>query len=584
MSNTLSPPQPSIVPLFSGAPPEVTLRPGSKRRRIPCLSITLLAWSVRLSATINFAASLLRHEPRLIYWLGAWVPFEISEGRRILMLLTSVLLMILASGLERGKRTAWGLTMMALAMAPILHLGRAVVWPQALLNLALIGFLLFHHRQFVALSDQRSVRSALIVCPLLLVALLTFGTIRLRALEKQTTGDHTPVGCLQTASELVLVQNTDTQRALTPHARHLFSDLRVGGASIGLIALLLTLRPVLLRWKAPLDQRENVRKLIEEFGRDPFDSYALLEDKSYFFTEDGQVVIPYVLSSNLAVALADPIGPPVLRPKAIAEFTHYCRGQDWEPVFYEISENSLPLFKREGFSTFKIGEDARLRADQYRLKGSAFQNLRTACNRAHKLGIRFRWYQAIDGIDELLESQLNELSGRWLEAKKAGEMSFDMGAFSLQEIRERGAGVAVDAGGRPLAFATWRPFAQGRGKALDLMRAAPEARNVMDFVLVESILHFQRQGITDVSLGNAPLANVSHDASRAVAEDKVVQFLFENLNRVYGYKSLFEFKRKYRPEWRGRYVAYRRGVNLPMVGLALVRVHAPEGIWKFLVG
>ena len=64
----------------------------------------------------------------------------------------------------------------------------------------------------------------------------------------------------------------------------------------------------------------------------------------------------------------------------------------------------------------------------------------------------------------------------------------------------------------------------------------------------------------------------------------MVRFLFENLNRIYGYKSLFEFKRKYRPQWQGRYVAYRRGVNLPMIGLALVRVHAPEGILKFLIG
>jgi lysylphosphatidylglycerol synthetase-like protein (DUF2156 family) len=62
----------------------------------------------------------------------------------------------------------------------------------------------------------------------------------------------------------------------------------------------------------------------------------------------------------------------------------------------------------------------------------------------------------------------------------------------------------------------------------------------------------------------------------------MVQFLFENLNHIYGYKSLFEFKRKYRPQWRGRYVAYRRGVHLPLASLALVRVHALAGIWKFL--
>jgi lysylphosphatidylglycerol synthetase-like protein (DUF2156 family) len=162
-------------------------------------------------------------------------------------------------------------------------------------------------------------------------------------------------------------------------------------------------------------------------------------------------------------------------------------------------------------------------------------------------------------------------------------MSFDMGAFSLEDLRRDGAAIALDPMGKPIAFATWRPFAQGQGRALDLMRALPEARNVMDFVLIESISHFNSLGISRVNLGLAPLANTEKSPSRLVAEDKAVQFIFENLNYIYNYKSLFEFKRKYRPDWRGRYVAYRRGVHLPLVGLALVRVHAPLGIWKFFI-
>jgi lysylphosphatidylglycerol synthetase-like protein (DUF2156 family) len=113
------------------------------------------------------------------------------------------------------------------------------------------------------------------------------------------------------------------------------------------------------------------------------------------------------------------------------------------------------------------------------------------------------------------------------------------------------------------------------------MRHLPEARNVMDFVLVESIFHLQSRGVDEINLGLAPLAHTEAIPSQLVAEERVVQFLFENLNHIYGYKSLFEFKRKYRPEWHGHYVAYRRGVHLPMVGLALVRVHAPEGLLRF---
>ena len=547
-------------------------------------SIVLLAWSVRLAAAVNLIASMLRHEPKLIYWLGSWVPFEISEGRRILMLLTSVLLFVLASGLERGKRAAWLMTIGVLTLAPILHLGRAVVWPHALLNLGVIGFLVLHHRYFVARSDQRSVRTALIICPLMLAGLLIFGTVRLQVLHKQTSGDHSLVGCLQTSGELALVQNTDTQQALTGHATHLFSVLRVGGMSIALAGLFLILRPVLMRNNSTARERARVAALVSHYGVDTLDVFSLLNDKSYFFAANGRAVVPYVLSSNLAVALGNPIGHQALREAAVAEFAAFCRRQDWEPVFHQVTRDLAPCYEAAGFSLFKIGEEALIQPDHFQLKGREFQNLRTACNRAHKLGIRFVAYPGGTECDEALEEQLGDISKRWLNHKKGQEMTFDMGAYAPEDIRARGAHVAIDSTGKALAFATWRPYAQGRGRTLDLMRSLPEARNVMDFILAESILHFREEGVDEVNLGSAPLANVQSDLPGLTAEETVVRFLYENLNRIYGYKSLFEFKRKYRPQWKGRYVAYRRGVNLPLVGLALVRVHAPEGIVKFLIG
>jgi phosphatidylglycerol lysyltransferase len=331
------------------------------------LGVVTLAWMIRLSAAFNLVAALLRHEPRLIYWLGTWVPFQISEGRRFLMVLTSVLLFVLASGLVRGKRAAWLLTIGALSIAPALHLGRAVIWPQGLVNLALIGFLLSQHRYFTARSDQVSVRTAVIIWSVITAALLTFGTVRLHALHKQIDGDLSWTGCLQTAAELVLVQNTRTQAALTDHAHHLFSILRLGGTGASILGLVLILRPVLLRRRASPEQRERARGLIESYDQDPLHAFALLGDKCYFFAAEDRAAIPYVLSGNMAVALADPIGHPALRSRAILEFVNFCRKQDWEPVFYEATAGSVRAYEEAGLSVFKVGEEARLRADTFRL-------------------------------------------------------------------------------------------------------------------------------------------------------------------------------------------------------------------------
>jgi phosphatidylglycerol lysyltransferase len=197
------------------------------------------------------------------------------------------------------------------------------------------------------------------------------------------------------------------------------------------------------------------------------------------------------------------------------------------------------------------------------LKGSKFQNLRTARNKARKKGKVLCWYQPGDGpFNYGLEAQLKLLSDEWLKKKQGTEMTFDLGSFDLERIRKDGVAAIFNAEGKLEAFATWLSYRQGRGRCLDLMRSYPEPKGVMDFLIVESIDHFKGLGVEEVSLGNAPLANAEQDPCLYGREEKAVKFLFERFNRYYGYKSLFEFKKKYQPSWQGRYLGFRPNVIL----------------------
>jgi phosphatidylglycerol lysyltransferase len=136
--------------------------------------------------------------------------------------------------------------------------------------------------------------------------------------------------------------------------------------------------------------------------------------------------------------------------------------------------------------------------------------------------------------------------------------------------------------------AAWTPLLHGcptnrrTGRSLDLMRSRSDAKGVMDFLIVESIDHFKAMEVEEVSLGNAPLANIEENVKGYRREERAVKFLFENFNRYYGYKSLFEFKKKYQPIWQGRYLGFRPNTNLLLIGLALVRVHMPQGLMRIL--
>jgi lysylphosphatidylglycerol synthetase-like protein (DUF2156 family) len=394
-----------------------------------------------------------------------------------------------------------------------------------------------------------------------------------------------PAVIARAATGLVLFQNLAAEGHHSKRAQRAFEGVQFGSLAVILGTLLLVFRPVLGRRGTAPGEEERVRGLISRHGKDPMDVFALLPDKRLFFHDSGcaggQSVVAYGLWRNYAVALAEPIGPEETRGEAMNAFRRFCSEQDWHAAFYCCHERNREGWERSGWHGLQVAEDARIALPGFELKGGEFQGLRTALNHARKVGWSFRWY---DGkpVDHGLEAQMKLVSDGWLAAKGGTEMAFDLGAFSFASLRRDGCACVVDEEGRLLAFATWLPYALGSGRVIDLMRSAQGARGAMDFLILESIALFRTQGVGEVSLGNAPLAKVPEQGEATTAGDRVVRYLFDHLNQIYGYKPLFEFKKKYHPRWEGRYLVFERRAHLPSLGAALVRLHAPQGLLRIL--
>lgn len=546
-------------------------------------SVRVLSWAVTTMGWVNLLEAILVKPPGVIAWMEQWLPLGVSEKSRILLLLSGLVLLFLARGLRRHKRLAWLVALIMLGASVVLHLSRAFDWHHAVAAAVLLVPLIRWRAEFVAQSDASSLRLAWIMAPVLALTLFVYGAIGLHQYsELGYFGEALTWGeCAEGSVAALFAQKSEFDRDGGRAVRGFLANLRGGGLLGGLLVVLLLLRPVLAR-RMPLateEERDRLRRLIELRGDDPMSGFALLPDKRCFFTGEGdqEAVVAYSLWRKFAVVLADPICTPSARPHAIREFSAFCKRQDWEPVFYCSHVSYRGLYEEAGFITFKVGEDARLTVADFRLDGGRFQNLRTARNKARKAGLEFQWYEASTGIDHGLEAQLQVISQQWLAQKTGGEMTFDLGSFSIVGLREHGAAIVRNPEGRIETFSTWLPYAQGRGRCLDIMRGRNEFRDVMDFLIVETIDHFKELGVEEVSLGNAPLANVDAEGPLESRQERAVKFLFDNFDQIYGYKRLFDFKRKYQPQWQGRYLAYRPQVPLAMVGLAVAGVHLPRG-------
>jgi phosphatidylglycerol lysyltransferase len=543
----------------------------------------LVAWFVATIGLIDIFEAFLPKEPGVFEWLEQFLPIDISESSRIGMYLSGICLLGIARGVWRRKRAAWWIAVVLLSLTAILQLFRGPDFHHAIPTAVILGLLIWRRRDYIAESDRGSIRWALIIGIPLFIGVFVYAVFGLMHLRGQVTGRGHIAGAVQTALELIFLQSTDSEIATTPRAANFFIQVSAGGMFCGLIMVVLLLRPVFERRVTSSTSLARARKIIAEYGCDPLDEFALLPDKRFFFAPSDRSFFAYALWRNFAVCLVGPIGPSEEWLSATRDFVRFCAAQDWQPVFYFARSELRPIFSQSGLKSFKVGEDAPLSVTDFSLKGGKFQNLRTACNKARKEGKELRWYQPGDGpFDYGLEAQLKIISDEWLRAKQGTEMAFDLGSFNLQQIRKRGVATIFDADSRLEAFATWLPYKQGSGRSLDLMRSHSSAKGIMDFLIVESIDHFRDLGVEEVSLGNAPLANVEQNRQLYGREEKAVRFLFEKFNRYYGYKSLFEFKKKYQPIWQGRFLGFRPNANLLLIALALVRVHLPQGLIRIL--
>ena len=582
--------RPSAVEMDEIAPKETSLerqvqltnefqRESQHHRRL----VHGVAWFVAFIGLLNIVEAIFPNEPGVVDWMEQFLPMDIAESSRLGTYLTGFCLLAIARGVWRRKRAAWWVALVLLSLTSVLHLVRGLDYRHTILALVSIGLLIWRRKDFVAQSDRVSIRWALIIGIPLFIGAFLYGVIGVFLLKGQVVGRNDLFGAVLTSLELIFLQATDTQIAITPQAASFFDQVSAGGMISGLVIVLLLLRPVLQRAQKPHVDYNRIREIIDRHGCDPLDEFALLEDKSYFFTADNESFFAYALWRNYAVCLVGPIGPAEAWASATSEFLEFCSVQDWQPVFYCARAELRPAFSQCGLRSFKIGEDARLSVTDFNLKGGKFQNLRTACNKARKEGKRLQWYEPGDGpLDHGLEAQLKVLSDAWLHEKQGTEMTFDLGFFNLVQIRKNGVAALFNAEGRLDAFATWLPYKQRTARSLDLMRSRSDAKGVMDFLIVESIDHFKAMEVEEVSLGNAPLANIEENVKGYRREERAVKFLFENFNRYYGYKSLFEFKKKYQPIWQGRYLGFRPKSNLLLIALALVRVHMPQGLMRIL--
>jgi phosphatidylglycerol lysyltransferase len=321
---------------------------------------------------------------------------------------------------------------------------------------------------------------------------------------------------------------------------------------LGGYALFRLLRPArfLQRTDEPVEE-SRLLELVHASG-DGAANLALLGDKRLFFNESRRSFIMYAVSGRTWVAMGDPIGPAADHEELIWRFLEEADRYGCRPAFYEISPETLPAYIDAGLGLSKLGEEARVSLEGFSLEGGPRAGLRQSHRRGQRDGLSF--YIAPPAEYPQRQARLREISDEWLTAKRVAEKGFSLGFFDDDYLRHFPIALVLHEG-RPVAFANlWE--SQGREElSVDLMRHADAApRSVMDFLFIELMLWGKAQGYAWFNLGMAPLAGL--EAHRlAPAWHKLGRLVYRLGAEFYNFDGLREYKDKFAPQWRPRYLA-----------------------------
>lgn len=517
-------------------------------------------------AFVNLVSAVTPVTGRRLLLLEEILPMEVRQGTHLATALAGFGLLVLASGIWRGKRTAWLITLVTLAITIIAHLMKGIDIEEAGLSFALFFVFIVFNGRFQVRSDAPTVRRGLVTLGIAMLFTMLYGTIGFYLLDRHFS-IHFNVwqAILQTAR--MFTEFVDpAQFAITRYGRYFAGSIYlVAIITIG-YALLAMLAPVLLRQPAPLSERQRAAGIVRKYGRTVLARFCLFPDKQYFFSPSGSLVA-YAYHSGAAVVLGDPIGPAEDALPTVRAFLELCHRNDWQPAFYQTGDSTLAMYHQAGLRALKIGEEALVDLSTFTLQGGAMKAVRTAVNKLERLSYTCRLSQPPH--DEALLYQLESISLEWLAEGKRKEMRYSMGWFDRDYLNSTFILCVQDTNGQIIAFANLVDANQNEELAVDLMRHRTDTPpGTMDYLFANLLLDAQRRGYKRFNLGLSGLAHVGESSSDPAIE-RALHFIYNNVNLSYNFKGLHNFKEKFHPLWQPRYLIYPSLASLPLVATAL---------------
>jgi lysylphosphatidylglycerol synthetase-like protein (DUF2156 family) len=516
---------------------ERALLPWMRRRRVRRIA----AFTLLSAGLLNVLLAVLWpvHWTRLI---NHWLPFAVHPVGGVTAVIGGLALAGVARGVRCGYRRAWVTALVILMISTVDRIAHGAGLQGSVLACLLALWLVFEHRHFrVNPAGLRRVLGWAVMAGLAAVAVAAELDAIYRAGAREPR-DVLLVAILGTAL-LVLI-------TALPGREHRRTGEERARAFV------------------------RARAIFERHGGDTLDYFALRDDKSWLFS--GDTLIAYSVINRVMLVSPDPIGPVNERLDAWSDAMDLADANGWYLCVVGASRTWLPVYRAAGLRDIYMGDEAIVDCRTFSLKGKSMKSLRGAYNRVSKSGYRVAVMDSLEAGDDL-RRQLDDLATETRQGD--AERGYSMTLSRMFDERDRGLLLAVcfDADGKPVAFNQYIPASHVEGYSLDVMRRTsdPDAPNgLTDFVIIETINWMAQQGLVGLGLNFATMRALVAEDHPSGAWRSLEKSLLHRFSESMQIESLWNFNKKYEPEWRPRYAVADGRAHLPRAGLAIARAES----------
>ena len=512
------------------------LMPWVRRRRVRRVAAFTLLTAGLLNVVFAFLWPV-----RWIRPVDHWLPFGIHPVSGITAVIGGLALAGVARGVRLGYRRAWLAALVLLLASTVDRLTKDVGLEGSIIACLFGLWLLLEHRHFrVSPSGPRRALGSVIMTSLVVVALAA--GLDSYFLSGRETRDIVLAAVLGTVILVLATARPGRERRRTGEAR--------------------------------ARAFERARAIFDHYGGDTLDYFALRDDKSWLFS--GNTVVAYSVINRIMLVSPDPIGPVDERLDAWSDAMDLADANGWYICVLGASAPWLPIYRAAGLASVYMGDEAIVDCQTFSLKGKSMKSLRGAYNRMSKSGYHVAVMDALDASAEL-RAQLGDLATETRQGE--AERGFSMTLSRMFDERDTGLLLAVctDPEGKPVAFNQYVPASHINGYSLDLMRRTsdPGAPNgLTDFVILKTINWMAERGLNGLGLNFAVMRAVVAGENGSGPWRSAERSVFHRFSDSMQIESLWNFNKKYDPQWRPRYSVADDRAHLPRAGLAIAQAES----------